>query len=143
MDINAVVEQLKKDEGFSPKSFWDHEQWTFGYGCKAPGPEARTTKDEALPLLVKRTQYAIDDFYDIYAGCAMTERREHALVNMCFNLGETKLRKFKKMNAAIRRNDWEAAADEAEDSDWFEELSIPDNGQEERAERIVRELREG
>jgi lysozyme len=143
MQIDAVVEQLKIDEGFSPKSFWDNEQWTFGYGCKAPGPEARITKAEALPLLVKRAQYAIDDFCDIYAGCAMSEVREHALVNMCFNLGETKLRKFKKMNAAVRADDWEKAADEAKNSDWFSQLSIKDNGKEERGERIVRELREG
>jgi GH24 family phage-related lysozyme (muramidase) len=143
MNINAVVEQLKIDEGFSPKSFWDNDQWTFGYGCKAPGPEARITKEEALPLLTKRTQYAIDDFYDIYAGCAMSEVREHALVNMCFNLGETKLRKFKKMNAAVRANDWERAGNEAENSLWFRQLDIKDNGKEERGERIVRELREG
>jgi GH24 family phage-related lysozyme (muramidase) len=140
---DVVIAQLQLDEGFSAESFWDNEQWTFGYGCKAPGPGARITKEQATVLLDKRAQYAIDDFYDIYAGCVMTEVREHALVNMCFNLGETKLRKFKKMNAAVRSGNWEKAAAEAKDSAWYTELSIPDNGQEERAERIVRELREG
>jgi len=143
MNKMQVVAQLQIDEGFAPQSFWDNDQWTYGWGCKAPGPGAFISKEKALPILVERVQSAIDDFYDIYAGCVMSEAREHALVNMCFNLGETKLRKFKKMNKAIRANDWEEAALEAQDSSWFEQLSAPDNGKEERAERIVQELREG
>ena len=143
MQIELIVSQLKKDEGFIPVPFWDNDQWTYGYGCKAPGPFATISKEEASVTLFRRAQAAVDDFYDIYAGCVMTERREHALVNMCFNLGETKLRKFKRMNAAVRANDWEKAADEAKHSTWFEQLSIANNQKEERAERIVRELKEG
>lgn len=143
MNKEKLIEQLKKDEGFSPVSYWDFDQFTWGFGTKAPGPEARITREEAEKLLAVRAQAAVDDFYDIYAGCVMSERRELALANMAFNLGETKLRKFPKMNAAVRRNDWPRVAKEAKGSRWFTQLSTPENGREERAERIVRELKEG
>jgi hypothetical protein len=70
----------------------------------------------------------------------MSERREHAFVNMAFNLGETKLRGFKKMIAAAQQSDWGHTAFEAAHSKWFEQLSVQDNKKEERAERIVLEL---
>jgi len=143
VNLNAVVEQLKLDEGFSAKSYFDNDQWTWGYGTKAPGPEARITRANAEVALVARTQAAIADFADVFAGVEMSEVRQHAFVNMLFNLGETKLRKFKKMLAAVRAGDWEGAAAQATSSLWYRQLSKPDNGQEERAERIVREIKEG
>lgn len=143
MNLNALVEQLKKDEGFSPVSFWDRDQFTFGYGCKAPGPGAVIQEHIALALLSIRAKAAADDFYDIFAGCVMSERRELALQNMAFNLGETKLRKFKNMIAAVRRGDWALAAAQAKASLWYRQLSIPSNEKEERSERIVREILEG
>lgn len=143
MNLNALVEQLKKDEGFSPVSWWDREQFTFGYGCKAPGPDATITKEQALPMLEARAQAAIDDVYDIYAGVALDEVRALALGNLAFNIGETKLRKFNKMNAAIRAGDWGTAAYEAFDSSWRKQLSKPGLKSIERAERIVWELLTG
>ena len=49
---------------------------------------------------------------------AMLEARQLALVNMCFQLGASGLSKFKRMIAAIMRNDWAIAYDEALDSKW-------------------------
>jgi GH24 family phage-related lysozyme (muramidase) len=143
MNKAQVVAQLQFDEGFAPQSYFDNDQWTYGWGCKAPGPGAFITKEKALPILVERVQMAIDDFYDVFAGCVMSERREHAFVNMAFNLGETKLRNFKKMVAAVQQADWGHAAFEAVHSKWFEQLSIQDNKKEERAERIVLEILRG
>jgi lysozyme len=143
MNLDVIVSALKQDEGFAPQSFFDTDQWSFGYGCKAPGPGAFISKIDAEKLLIKRTQAAIDDFYDVFAGCIMSERREHAFVNMAFNLGETKLRGFKKMIAAVQQADWGHAAFEAAHSKWFEQLSVQDNKKEERAERIVLEILRG
>tara|TARA_R110002153_G_scaffold167034_2_gene319693 strand:+ start:147 stop:605 length:459 start_codon:yes stop_codon:yes gene_type:complete len=44
------------------------------------------------------------------------------LVNMMFNLGRTRLSKFKKMNAAIAREDWEEAGKEGRDSRWYKQV---------------------
>lgn len=143
MNKTQIVAQLQIDEGFSPQSFWDNEQWTYGYGTKATGPGKFISKEEALKALVARTQATIDDFHDIYAGVVMNEVREQALVNMAFNLGETKLRKFPAMNFAIRAGSWGAVAYEAFNSAWFKQLSKPGLKSIERAERIVWELLTG
>ena len=45
-----------------------------------------------------------------------------ALVDMAFNLGLTKLNKFKKMRAALMQNDYKVAADEMVDSNWYKQV---------------------
>jgi len=52
------------------------------------------------------------------------------LVNMMFNLGRTRLSKFRKMNAAIARQDWNEAGKEGRDSRWYKQVG-------QRAERLM------
>lgn len=47
---------------------------------------------------------------------------QRVLLNMMFNLGITKLSGFKKMIAAVRKNDFETAADEMVDSLWYRQV---------------------
>lgn len=47
---------------------------------------------------------------------------QHALINMCFNLGITRLLGFKKMIAALMSKDYEQAAAEALDSRWAQQV---------------------
>tara|TARA_R100001163_G_C5040676_1_gene178886 strand:- start:753 stop:1205 length:453 start_codon:yes stop_codon:yes gene_type:complete len=54
-----------------------------------------------------------DDFYNL------PENIQHVLVNMCFNLGGTRLSKFRNMLEACRAHDWKKMANEMEDSKWF------------------------
>jgi len=54
-----------------------------------------------------------DDFYNL------PENIQHVLVNMCFNLGGTRLSKFRNMLEACRAHDWKKMAVEMEDSKWF------------------------
>jgi len=56
-----------------------------------------------------------------------------ALTDMRFNLGPGGFRKFKKMIAAIKANDFEQAAYEAKDSRWYNQVGL-------RAERVCRLL---
>ena len=44
--------------------------------------------------------------------------RQAALISMAFNLGAPRLAGFRRMRAAIARDDWHAAAAEALDSRW-------------------------
>jgi len=53
------------------------------------------------------------DFYNL------PENIQHVLVNMCFNLGASRLSKFRNMLAACRSYDWEEMARQMEDSKWF------------------------
>jgi len=136
MKLDLIVEQLKKDEGFAPQSFWDNEQWTWGFGTKAPGPGAFISKVDGEKELIARTKVAIEDFYSIFKGVDMSEVRQHAFVNMAYNLGETKLRKFKKMVAAVKALEWGEAAFQAVQSGWYKQVPR-------RAQRIVLEILEG
>ncbi len=55
----------------------------------------------------------MDKFYEL------GEPRQFALINMIFNLGAPRFKKFKKFIAAVDARDWETAADELVDSKWF------------------------
>jgi lysozyme len=55
---------------------------------------------------------------------------------MSFNLGLNKLKKFKKMKAALDVNDYNTAADEMEDSLWFDQVK-------DRGPRMVNIMRTG
>jgi len=41
---------------------------------------------------------------------------------MCFNLGGTRLSKFRKMIEACKKYDWEEVARQMEDSKWFHQV---------------------
>lgn len=64
------------------------------------------------------------------------DARQHAVISMIFNLGLGGFLKFKKLVAALRDENWGGAADEAEDSRWYEQVKG-------RGKRIVKLLREG
>lgn len=44
------------------------------------------------------------------------------LIDMSFNLGKTRLSDFKKMLAAVNNNDFQTAADEMVDSNWYRQV---------------------
>lgn len=138
MDIERILKQLEADEGFSPCAYWDNDQWSYGFGCRAPHGSAVISYKEAKSLLEEEVQTAIKDFETVFSDCRdnFNEVREEALVNMLFNLGRTKVLKFRKMLSAIRRNDWMEAAYQAQQSLWYAQVGN-------RAKRIVRELATG
>ena len=52
----------------------------------------------------------------------LTERRKHALIDMCFNMGITTLKTFKRTLAAMERGDWQAAKNYALESKWARQV---------------------
>jgi lysozyme len=52
----------------------------------------------------------------------LSEPRQHVLIDMAFNMGMQKLLEFRKMLAALRKGDFEAAATEMLDSDWAHQV---------------------
>ena len=58
---------------------------------------------------------------------------QQILVNMMFNMGRTRLSKFKKMHAGIVEGDWKTAAVEGRDSRWHKQVTN-------RAERLMERL---
>lgn len=69
--------------------------------------------------------------------------RQRAMLNMAFNLGISGLLKFRDMLTAMERGDFEAAAREAYDSHWAQQVGDGPGGKDDRADRIVKLIREG
>ena len=53
---------------------------------------------------------------------SLPEDIQHVLVNMCFNLGGTRMSNFRNMLSACREHNWEKMAAEMEDSRWFKQV---------------------
>jgi len=140
MDKQAIIEQLKIDEGFSAKSFWDFKQWTWGYGTKAPGgPGLLVSKEQAEIELSNEVDTAIKGYYSLFpivGADKINEVRQQALVNMIYNLGANGVANFKNMLKAITKDDWKTAAAHARQSLWYRQVTR-------RAKRICLELQEG
>ena len=52
----------------------------------------------------------------------LNEARQDAMVDISFNLGQTRLRKFQKALTAMAKSDWDTAADEFMDSKWSKQV---------------------
>lgn len=48
--------------------------------------------------------------------------RKSVLIDMAYNMGITKLKQFKKMIAAIEKEDWKEAAAQMKDSAWYKQV---------------------
>ena len=66
----------------------------------------------------------------------LTLARQAVVVNMAFNLGQTKLAKFVRMLAAINSQRWADAAKEMRASDWFTQVG-------DRAVRLAKAMEQG
>jgi len=67
---------------------------------------------------------------------ALDEARRGVLINMCFNLGFSKLEGFPKFLAAAAQGDWNTAAEEMLSSAWAKEVG-------ERADRLAEQMTTG
>lgn len=53
---------------------------------------------------------------------SLPERKKHALIDMCFNMGITTLKTFKRTLSAMERGDWQAAKNYALESKWARQV---------------------
>lgn len=143
MNYDRLVKRLMVDEGYREESYWDDAwgggkgQWSWGYGTKAAGPGKRISKFAAKVDLESKVNYFTMVFQRLFEDVKIdNEIRQEALLNMMYNLGVTRFLGFKKMIEAVRQNNWEEAALEAQNSLWYEQ--VPG-----RARRIVAELKTG
>jgi lysozyme len=85
--------------------------------------EVHLTMQQIEQLFQITVQRAYNDCLAIFPNFNNLPRTvQDVLVNMSFNLGRTKLLKFKEMIAAVNSGDWAAMAREMKDSKWFEQV---------------------
>lgn len=134
---------LIRDEGVRLRAYRCSAGFlTIGVGHKLTPREIQSdmteiSLEQAGYLLHQDIGLALGGCYGIFGRWhfdGLSEPRQRALVNMCFQLGTAGLAKFKRMVAAIMANDWPTAQKEALDSKWARSDSPA------RAQRVAKEL---
>lgn len=122
--MSKLVQMLRLHEGVRYKVYVCSEGYeTIGVGRNISEGGLGLSKDEVDYLLVndiKRVQDELTRSYPWFAE--LDEVRRDAMVDICFNIGLTKLRGFVNALAAMSRSQYEIAADEFMDSRWSEQV---------------------
>lgn len=109
---------LIKHEGIKLKPYVDTEG-VFTIGCGRNLDDVGISSDEAMILLnndIKRVLY--DCWHEFPWFADLNETRQNVVASMVFNLGLDGFKKFKRMIAAIEKEDWVEAACQMIDSHW-------------------------
>ena len=146
-DREELLEQLKEDEGVKYEVYLDHLGYpTCGIGhlIKPEDAEAElevgdeVSEERVIELFKEDIGIACRDAVNIYGWsgfCEWPEEVQNILINMTFNMGMTRLQKFKKMHEALESQNWKQAAIEGRDSKWYKQVTN-------RAERLMSKLEE-
>lgn len=142
LNREAVFEQLKIDEGVVNEIYKDHLGYpTFGVGHLVLESDPEYGQEVGTPVSEERVKECFEKDLDTAIGeCELLyeegvfgklpDEVQQILVNMMFNMGRTRLSKFRKMHAAILKEDWKEAAVEGRDSRWHKQVTN-------RAERLM------
>ena len=122
--MSNLVKMLKRHEGVRSKVYMCSANYeTIAVGRNISESGLGLSEDEINYLLnndIKRVREELTDSYFWFP--AMNEARQDALVDISFNLGQTRLRGFVKALEAMSREQFDVAADEFMDSKWSEQV---------------------
>ena len=148
VDVKQVYKEISSDEGKILHAYLCSESHkTVGIGHKVLATDAEAalpihgTHDDVpdeecisearcYELFQEDVQIAINGCEQIYDNWEeLPQEVQHILVNMCFQLGQGGLSKFKNLKVAIEDYQWQRASEEMMDSRWAGQTP-------ERAERL-------
>ena len=144
MDLEQLREQLEIDEGVKYEIYNDHLGYaTFGvghlvlesdeeHGSPLGTPVSESRVIEAFEQDCENVLRDCDILYEDFAD--LPEEAQQVIANMMFNMGRPRLSKFKGMKRGVDSRDWNAAADEMVDSQWYRQVT-------KRADRLVERIR--
>jgi len=136
--MNRLRDMIKRHEGVETHCYKDHLGLeTIGVGrCIAEGSlglsddEIDYLLDNDIVRCIKELTRSLPWF------SSLDEVRKEALIDLCFNLGLTRLLGFKKALAAVEVSDWDTAKVELLDSRWATQVGN-------RAQEIAEMIRSG
>jgi len=145
LNIEQLKETLKVDEGVVYEIYNDHLGYaTFGIGHLVLETDPEHGQPVGTPVSEERVdecfekdvQTVIEDCKKLHDGWdGYPDEVKQIVANMMFNMGLTRLSKFKRHNAALQSGDWKEAAKEGRDSRWYSQVTN-------RAERLMKRLEE-
>jgi len=122
--VNELIEMLRRHEGVRDKVYLCSAGYeTIGVGRNISEDGLGLSEDEINFLLnndIKRVREELTEEYYWFAG--LNDARQDAMIDLSFNLGQTRLRGFVKALEAMSREEFENAADEFMDSKWSEQV---------------------
>lgn len=109
---------LKIDEGFRAKPYkCSAGKLTIGYGRNIE--DVGISEDEALYLLNNDISYCYNKLKAVFPFFeTLSKPRQYVLINMCYNIGITRLAGFKRMLAELSQGNYNQAAAEMLNSKW-------------------------
>ena len=144
MNIEQLREQLEVDEGCVYEIYNDHLGYaTFGIGHLVTESDPEQGQSLGTPVSSDRVAEAFEsDIQSVLRDCDilyedfgdLPEEAQQVIANMMFNMGRPRLSKFKGMKRGVDSRDWNAAADEMVDSQWYRQVT-------KRADRLVERIR--
>jgi lysozyme len=116
-----LIAMLKRHEGVESHAYHCSEnKVTIGVGRNVDKSGGLGLSDDEVDYLLQndidRVSSELDSEYDWFAG--LDDVRQDVMVDISFNLGQTRLRAFKKALSAMAEGDWSEAADQFMDSRW-------------------------
>ena len=143
MNLEQLQKDLEVDEGVVYAVYKDHLGYpTFGIGHLILESDPEYGQADDTPVTEERVTEAFQsDCEIVLKDCnilysdfdELPEEVQLIIANMMFNMGRTRLSKFKKMHAGIVEGDWKTAAVEGRDSRWHKQVTN-------RAERLMERL---
>ena len=144
MDLDKLRKQLEIDEGVKYEIYLDHLGYpTFGIGHLVVPDDKEYREDVGTRVSEERVRECFDkDVQSVLKDCTLLykdfdelpEEAQQIIANMMFNMGYTRLSKFKGMKKGVDARDWNKAADEMVDSRWYKQVTN-------RANRLVERMR--
>ena len=144
MDLEKLRKQLEIDEGVKYEIYLDHLGYpTFGIGHLVIPSDKEYREDVGTRVSEERVRECFDkDVESVLRDCTLLykdfyelpEEAQQIIANMMFNMGYTRLSKFKGMKKGVDARDWNKAADEMVDSRWYKQVTN-------RADRLVERMR--
>lgn len=121
--MKDLIDQLTRHEGMRLMPYkCPAGKLTIGVGRNIE--DNGITESEAIILLmndIERCKWEVETAFPWFIK--LNTARYEILVNMCFNMGISRLHSFKKMLAALETGDYETASIEGLDSRWAKQVS--------------------
>lgn len=113
--FKQLKDHIKEYEGLSNVLYkCTSNKVSIGYGRNLE--DVGISKDEAEYLLKNDIDIALDEVSEHFDMPNLPEPAQIVLVDMCFNMGISRLLNFRNMIKAMQGDDWDKAADELLDS---------------------------
>ncbi len=144
MNIEQLRKELELDEGCKHETYlcsqnvvtggighmiteWDDEKYA-EVGVEISDEQVKAWFNKDIETVLSDCELLYDDFDHL------PEEAQLIIANMMFNLGYPRLKKFVGMKAGVDARDWNKAADEMIDSNYYRQLPN-------RAGRLVKRMR--